>query len=168
VALAPKIRTALRTCVFLSVLPCVSLPLVAQDLSPRAYVITPIGSNVLNLTYSYLGGGLQFDGSVPITGATASISLPVFSYYHSFNFFSRFANVAVAIPYGVGNFNGTVFDAPRHAYRSGLLDSFVRISVNLKGGAAMEVATEGSCRSEPEDCGPNGTIRWHRAHQLGK
>lgn len=112
----------------------------AQDLAPRAYVITPTGSNALNLTYSHLQGGLLFDGSVPITGATASISLPVFSYYRGLSFFGRSANITIAIPYGVGDFNGTVLDAPKYAYRSGLLDSFVRFSVNLKGGPAMKPA----------------------------
>jgi len=124
----------------------------AQDLTPRAYVITPVGANVVNLTYSHLGGSLLFDGAVPITGATASIQLPTFSYYRSLNFFGRSANIAVGIPYGVGDFNGKVFDAPRHAYRSGLLDSSVRFSVNLKGGPAMKV---------PE------FMKWHQRILLG-
>jgi hypothetical protein len=39
----------------------------------------------------------------------------------------------------VGNFEGTVVDAPTKAYRSGLLDSAFRFSVNLKGGPAMDL-----------------------------
>ena len=113
----------------------------AQDLAPRAYVVTPTGSNALNLTYSYLEGGLLFDGAVPITGATATISLPTLSYYHALDFWGRSANIAIALPYGVGDFNGEVLGAPKYAYRSGLLDSFIRISVNLKGGPALR-ATE--------------------------
>ena len=53
-----------------------------QDLPPRAYVITPLHSNAITLTYSYYTGGLQFDGAVPITGATAQISVPDFTYYY--------------------------------------------------------------------------------------
>ena len=111
---------------------------IAQDLSPRAYLITPVHSNVINLTYAHFNGGLQFDGAVPITGATASLNLPILSYYHSLNFFGRSANITVVVPYGIGNFQGTVVGVPRYAYRSGLLDSFVRFSVNLKGGPAMK------------------------------
>jgi hypothetical protein len=44
-----------------------------RDLEPRAYVITPLNSNAITLTYSYYTGGLQFDGAVPITGATAQL-----------------------------------------------------------------------------------------------
>jgi hypothetical protein len=112
----------------------------AQDLAPRAYVITPTHSNAIILTYSHFNGGLEFDGAVPITGATATISLPVFTYYHTLNFFGRTANITFAVPYAVGDLNGTVFDAPKYAYRSGLLDSFIRFSVNLKGGPAMKPA----------------------------
>jgi hypothetical protein len=111
----------------------------AQDLAPRAYLIAPVDSNAIVLAFSHLNGGLDFDGT-PITGATASVSLPVFSYSHSLDFFGRSASIFMSVPYGVGNFNGTVFDAPQHAYRSGLLDSSFRLSVNLKGGPAMKPA----------------------------
>jgi hypothetical protein len=111
----------------------------AQDLAPRAYLITPTGSNAIILTYSHFSGGLLFDGAVPITGATAKIHMPIFSYYHTLNCFGRTANITFIVPYGVGDFNGTVLEAPRHAYRSGLLDSYIRFSVNLKGGPAMNL-----------------------------
>lgn len=112
----------------------------AQDLAPRAYVITPTNSNAIILTYSHFNGSLEFDGAVPITGATATISLPIIGYYHSLDFFGRSANITVAIPYGVGDLQGTVFQAPKYTYRSGFLDSFLRFSVNLKGGSAMKPA----------------------------
>jgi hypothetical protein len=114
-----------------------ALGLAGQDLAPRAYVITPLNSNAITLTYSYYAGGLQFDGAVPITGATAQISVPVFTYYYSLNFFGRSANVLAALPYAVGNLQGKVIGAESHLYRSGLLDSAYRFSVNLKGGPAL-------------------------------
>jgi hypothetical protein len=66
-----------------------ALGVAAQDLAPRAYVITPLHSNAVTLTYSYYTGGLQFDGAVPITGATAQISAPVLTYYYSLSFFGH-------------------------------------------------------------------------------
>jgi Putative MetA-pathway of phenol degradation len=109
----------------------------AQDLAPRAYVITPMRSNAITMTYAFNDGSLLFDGAVPITGATARLSLPVFSIYHSFNFFGRSANIAAFVPYGVGHFRGRVLGAEAYAYRSGLLDTAYRLSVNLKGGPAL-------------------------------
>src|SRR5437764_15414644 len=75
----------------------------AQDLAPRAYVITPLHANAVTLTYSFYNGYIVFDGAVPITGAKARFNVPVLSYYHSFNFFGRSANVIASLPYGVGN-----------------------------------------------------------------
>jgi hypothetical protein len=111
----------------------------AQDLAPRAYVITPTHSNAINLTYSYFDGGLNFNGTVPITDATGTYSVPVISYYHSFNFFGRSANVTASLPYGVGTFQGDVMGTQAQVYRSGLMDMGYRLSVNLKGGPAMQV-----------------------------
>lgn len=111
----------------------------SQDLAPRAYVITPIHSNAVVVTYSYFDGNLIFDNSTAITGATARISVPIFSVYHSFNLAGRTASFTASLPYGVGNVRGTVMDSETKAYRSGLLDTAIRFSVNLMGGAAMDV-----------------------------
>jgi hypothetical protein len=64
--------------------------------------------------------------------------VPIVSFYHSLNFFGRSANFTVGLPYGVGNFQGIVLDAPKSTGISGLLDSVFRFSVNLKGGPAMQ------------------------------
>jgi hypothetical protein len=111
----------------------------AQDLSPRAYVITALHSNAVTLTYSYYSGSVLFNGVAPITGATGTYSVPIFTYYHSFGMFGRSSNLNVAIPYGIGTFQGEVGDVTKQIYRSGLLDTTFRLSVNLMGGPAMQV-----------------------------
>jgi hypothetical protein len=108
-----------------------------QDLAPRAYIITPVHSNAVTLSYSFFDGSLTFDGTVPITGATARFNVSVFNYSHSLNFFGRSANLLLSLPYGVGNFRGNVVDAEVLAYRSGFLPASLRFSVNIKGGPAM-------------------------------
>lgn len=110
----------------------------AQDLAPRAYIITPLHSNAITLSYGYYSGNLDF-GNVPIKDATAHASIPILSCFHSMNFFGRTASVVVSLPYGVANFRGTVLGAETNVHRSGLLDSVYRLSVNLKGGPAMTV-----------------------------
>jgi hypothetical protein len=112
-------------------------PVLAQDLSPRAYVITPLHSNAIIVTYSFFHGSVLFDGAAPITGATGTYSVPIASYYHSFSFLGRSANVNSSLPYAVGNFQGNVAGQPHQLYRSGLLDFTSRVSVNLKGGPSM-------------------------------
>jgi hypothetical protein len=70
----------------------------AQDLAPRAYIISPVHSNTVTLTWSFFNGGPNFNGTVPITGATGTYSVPIFSYYHSLNFFGRSANITASLP----------------------------------------------------------------------
>lgn len=112
----------------------------AQDLAPRAYIITPIRSNAITLTYSFFDGGLLFDGTVPVTGAKAKVNVTIFNYTHSLKLFGRTANFTGSLPYGVGHLRGTVVGAEAFAYRSGLLPATFRFSVNLVGGPAMNVA----------------------------
>ena len=109
----------------------------AQDLAPRAYVITPLHFNSITLTWSFYDGNINYNGALPVSGATGTYSVPIFSYYHAFSFFGRSANVVASLPYAFGNFQGTTFGAERHLYRSGLQDSAFRFSINLKGGPAM-------------------------------
>jgi hypothetical protein len=119
---------------------CSSHTALAQNLVPRAYAITPVDSNVFIVNYSHLDGGLQFNGAVPITGATADVNVPLLSYYHSFDLLGRSANFNIAQPYGFGEFKGTVADVPKSAERNGFLDATARLSVNLFGGPAMDPA----------------------------
>jgi hypothetical protein len=111
----------------------------AQDLAPRAYVITPLHSNAVTLAWSFYDGSINYNGALPVSDATGTYSVPILSYYHSFDLFGRSANAVASLPYGVGNFEGTVSGAGDHLYRSGLVDSVFRLSVNLKGGPAMPV-----------------------------
>lgn len=127
------------TLVISSLLVAFATQLTAQDLAPRAYVITPLHTNAITLTWSFYQGGVNFSGTVPITGATGTYNVPVFSLYHSFSFFGRSANVTASLPYAVGNFSGSVFGNQKSVYRSGLLDFSARLSINLKGGPAMPI-----------------------------
>jgi hypothetical protein len=111
----------------------------AQDLSPRTYVITPLHSNAVTLTWSFYDGSINFNGALPVSDATGTYNVPILSYYHSFDLLGRSANVVASLPYGVGNFQGTINGAGDNLYRSGLVDSVFRFSVNLKGGPAMPV-----------------------------
>jgi outer membrane putative beta-barrel porin/alpha-amylase len=111
----------------------------AQDLAPRAYIIIPAHSNAVNLTYAFFSGNLLLDGALPISGATAKVSVPILSYSHSLRLLGRSASFSASFPYGVGTFRGIVVDAETRAYRSGALDSSFRFSINLKGGPAMDL-----------------------------
>jgi hypothetical protein len=112
----------------------------AQDLTPRAYVVTPVRTNAVTASFIYNDGELVFEGTVPIVDSRGRLSVPALSLYHSFRLLGRSANVAATLPYGHGTFTGTLGATEIEAYRSGLLDSVYRLSVNLLGAPAMEMS----------------------------
>jgi hypothetical protein len=138
---APSRRLAfgLRMAAPLFLLAFATPPLRAQDLAPRAYVVTPVHSNAVIVSDVFNDGHLLFDGTVPITGATGRLNVGLLSLYRSLSIFGRSANVTATLPYGVGTFKGTVAEAEISAHRSGLLDSVFRLAVNVKGAPAMSV-----------------------------
>jgi hypothetical protein len=123
--------------ILLSLVAVLATRLSAQDLSPRAYVITPIHTNAVTVTWAFYDGGLNFNGTVPITGATGTYNVPIVSLYHTFDFFGHSANLTASLPYAVGTFSGEALGMQGSIYRSGLMDTTLRFSVNLKGGPAM-------------------------------
>jgi len=92
----------------------------AQDLAPRAYLITPVRSNAVTVSNVFNDGNIRFEGTVPITGATGRLNMPMLTLYRSLSLLGRSANVAATLPYGVGTFKGTIAEAEIEAYRSGL------------------------------------------------
>jgi hypothetical protein len=113
--------------------------LFAQSLAPRAYLITPLGSNALTISENYSSGDIEFNSTVPIGGASGTNSVVVATYYHGLSFFGRSANITLGLPYAVGNFSALVVNQRQQARRSGLGDGIARFAVNLKGGPAMKL-----------------------------
>jgi hypothetical protein len=122
----------------LAVVICV-VPGTAQDLIPRAYVVTPVGANAVTVSSAFFDGSIFTDPTSVITDSKGRFGTMVLSYTRAFDFFGRSANVVGSIPYAIGNFQAIVADAEVHAYRSGLADARVRFSVNLRGARAMHL-----------------------------
>ncbi|MGA8306376.1 MAG: transporter [Candidatus Acidiferrales bacterium] len=132
-------RTVFQCALLAAIAACPLQAVHAQDLAPRAYIITPVHWNAVTLTYSFSDGGVTTNNAIPVTDATGILHVPILSYYHSLHFFGRSANILASLPYGVVHYQGTFQDNETKIYRSGLLDSVFRFSVNLKGGPAMSV-----------------------------
>lgn len=112
---------------------------IAQDLTPRAYVVTPVGSNAIVMSYSFSSGGILADPTLPIEDAKGRVNLEVLSCYRSFAVLGRSANFTMSMPYISGHFEGVVAGTESRVYRSGLADARFRVSVNLRGGRAMGI-----------------------------
>jgi hypothetical protein len=111
----------------------------AQSLTPRAYVIVPVRSNAVTLTYSLNVGNVVFNDTLPVTNSKGRIGSEILSYVHAFDCFGRSANVTVLLPYVIGHFQGDVNGVEEKLYRSGLGAAAARVSVNLVGARAMNL-----------------------------
>jgi hypothetical protein len=129
-------------CLFAVAFLVYSLPALcaAQDLTPRAYLVTPVSSNAITLTYAFSNGDITFDPTLPIADASGTLHTPVLSYYHAFDFFGRSANVSGSLAWVSGSFRASVAGADRTVHREGLMDSTFRAAVNLMGGTALPVS----------------------------
>jgi hypothetical protein len=126
------VAIALFTGVFVS-------PAAGQDLTPRAYTLTPVSSNAIVVTDIFTKGDILFDPTIPVTDAHASVQTPVLSYYYSFGLLGRLANATVSQPWSSGDFSASVAGTDHRAHRQGFGDTIFRFAVNLKGGRALSL-----------------------------
>jgi len=111
----------------------------AQELEPRAYSPSPVGTNFVAVAVGASSGDVLFDPSVPITDASASIGLATVGYGRTFGLWGRQGLVTIGIPYAWGTVEGKVYEEAQEVRRSGLADVRIRTSLNLVGSKAMSV-----------------------------
>jgi hypothetical protein len=119
----------------------VSTPrLAAQELEPGAYTVSPVGINVLNLSYVFNTGDVTFDPSLPVEDGSARIHTGSFAYARSASLAGRSATFLVAFPLVGGHVTGKYLGQPAVVDRTGFGDMRVRIGVNLYGEPARRPA----------------------------
>jgi hypothetical protein len=126
--------------------------ILAQDLAPRAYFITPVGSNAITLGFSFNDGMAFVDPTIPIENLHVQFQTQTIGYYNSFALMGRSANVTVVLPYVTATLTGTVAGDNAQINRSGLADGRVRFAVNLRGGPALS---------------PKEYLSWHEKNTIG-
>ena len=109
----------------------------AQELEPRTYSASPVGTNFIVLSYTYLTGNVLTDPSLPVTDVRARINDLSLGYEHTFALVGHTASIALAIPYTSGNLSGDLIDAPAEVHRAGMGDLRVRFAFNLVGNPAL-------------------------------
>jgi hypothetical protein len=111
-----------------------------QELEPRAYSSSPLGTNFFVMALGRSSGSVLFDPSVPITDVSADVDTLTAGYARTFGLAGRQGLVAIAVPYAIAHLEGEVFEQSRKERRSGLADLRVKASFNFIGGKAMTPA----------------------------
>jgi hypothetical protein len=109
----------------------------SQQLEPRAYAPAPVGLNVVGLAALYSGGKVLTDPSLPIENANARVYCLAPVYARTFDLLGRLASATLTVPFAWANAHGDVAEVQRTADRSGLVDPYLRLAVNLIGVPAL-------------------------------
>jgi Putative MetA-pathway of phenol degradation len=112
----------------------------AQELEPRAYSISPTGTNFGVISFIRSAGDVSFAPALPVEEGSSILHATIFSYGRTLDFFGRSASVSAAVPYLWGELQGKLSGTPVQAQRSGLANLAMRFSVNLYGAPAMDLA----------------------------
>ncbi len=136
--------------VWLSMLALISGTVSAQELTPRAYWPTPNGINVFVVAYQKSTGDIVTDPSLPLTGVDSDIDYLQLSYQKTFSLGGRTATMSLSLPYSRGETEGILEGEFRSRDTSGLGDTRVRLSYNLKGAPSMDAAGYRALRDAPQ------------------
>lgn len=117
-----------------------SVPAAAQELEPRAYSASPIGANFVLIGVGRSSGDVIFDPTVPVTDVHADINAATAGLGRTFNLGGHLALVTAALPYVWGEISGRVAEQAQSITRSGVGDTRVKLSVNLRGVPALRPA----------------------------
>src|SRR5439155_18651275 len=80
----------------------------AQELEPRAYSPSPVGTTFLIVAFGRSNGNITFDPSVPIEDVHANLYSTALGLGHTFGLFRRQALVTAVLPYVWGDIFGRV------------------------------------------------------------
>ncbi|HEX3470336.1 MAG TPA: transporter [Silvibacterium sp.] len=116
------------------------LPAAGQDLEPRAYSASPVGTTFLQTAFGGSTGSVVFDPTIPITNVHATFYNPAVAASYTFGMLGRQALFSAGLPYVWGNATGDVGAQSGKIYRSGLADMRLRFSINLRGAPALSPA----------------------------
>jgi hypothetical protein len=130
-------RGALRWLLLMASVPIVGM---AQELEPRAYAPSPVGTTFLVVSDTQSSGSAVFDATSPFTDVHASFSEAVLSVGHVFGIAGRQSSLLLGLPYAWGDVSGDVGGNQHRANRSGLADARLRFSMLLAGGPALKPA----------------------------
>src|SRR5215813_11651585 len=90
----------------------------AQELEPRSYSASPIGTSFFVSAYSYSSGGIVFDPTVPVEDAHGYVSALTLAYGHVFRIGGVQALFTAALPYAwgplIGRVTGSLSDSTVH------------------------------------------------------
>jgi hypothetical protein len=118
----------------------------AQFTDPHNYDNTPVGTNEVELAYTYARSNVSIDTGLIIAGARLRLDAGSIGYSRYFGLANHLMWVNGTVP--VADLSGSVTGANVSGSISGAADSSYQVAALLKGGPALRVADFGSYKPE--------------------
>lgn len=131
---------AIRACIALLALGPAASPAAAQELEPRVYSPSPIGTNFAVAGLAYQRGEVLPDPTIPVTDIEAAGTTSTLAYLRTFGLLGRSASFSLGVPYVWLDASGNVGEQRRAVSRVGFGDPRLRMSVGLAGAPALTPA----------------------------
>jgi hypothetical protein len=116
--------------------------LAAQEMEPRAYSASPVGTSFLVVPVLNSAGAVVTDPTIPLTDVSANVVTFAPRYGHSFGLFGAQALFTASLPYAWAWVSGKVQSASTDSAitRDGMADLMAKLTVNFVGSPAMTPA----------------------------
>jgi hypothetical protein len=118
----------------------ISAPGAAQELEPRAYSPSPVGTSFLVVSATRSAGGVFTDASLPISDVDATLGFLGLGAGHTFGIAGKQVLLLGFVPIAWGEASGQVGEDRRDVSRRGLADPRIKVSMILAGSPAMAPA----------------------------
>jgi ABC-type Mn2+/Zn2+ transport system permease subunit len=115
---------------------CVS-PATAQELEPRSYAPSPVGTTFFLVGFGKSEGGILFDPSLDLDNVQADLWIATLGAGHTFDLAGRQARVLAVLPMAWGAIAGNLDAQPQRQDMRGLVDPRFKLSVGLIGSPAL-------------------------------
>lgn len=109
----------------------------AQELEPRAYVPSPIGTTFVLGSFGRSEGGIVFDPSLDIANVEADVWVTTVGAGRVIDLLGRQSRVLAVVPIARGAVAGDVNAQHQRQKLAGLLDPRFKVTVGLLGGRAL-------------------------------
>jgi Putative MetA-pathway of phenol degradation len=111
----------------------------AQELEPRAYSLSPIGTTFVLTGFGKSEGGILFDQSLDVDNVRADLWIASPGFGYTFPLAGRQARLLAVFPIAWGAVAGDVSQQPQQQDLSGLADPRIKLSVGFLGAPALTV-----------------------------
>ena len=143
----------------------------AQFTDPHNYDNTPVGTNQVELAYTYARSDVSIDTGLVIAGARFNLNAGTIDYSHYFGLANHVMWVNGAVP--IAGLSGSVTGTNIRGSINGAADSSYQVAALLKGGPALRVADFDNYKPETivgvslSVAAPSGQYNGNRILNLG-